>query len=86
MYKESGFPASPLCQNAQYKGQIWGNSKHFAHLYGTEAFLVAILFFGYHFLVKWQPMVKIYLHAKFWASSLKIKRVMPPIRNGELNV
>ena len=22
--EEAGFPASPLCQNAQYKGQIWG--------------------------------------------------------------
>ena len=62
------------------------NSKHLAHCFGSEVFLVAILFFGYHFLVKWLQTAKIYLNAKFRAFSLKIKLVMPPIRNGELNV
>ena len=34
--------------------------------------MVAILFFGNHFLAKWLQTAKIYLHAKFRASSLKI--------------
>ena len=62
------------------------NSKHLACHFGSELFLVAILFFGYHFLVKWLQTAKIYLHAKFRTSSLKIKIVMSSIRKGKQNV
>ena len=52
------------------------NSKHLAPHFGSEVFLVALLLFGDHFFREMAAEAKIYMHAKLWASSLKIKGVM----------
>ena len=58
----------------------------FVLIAGAQVFFIFVLFVLFTFFVrKWLRVVKIYLHAKFWAFSSKIERVREAIikKNGQ---